>query len=242
VNDLSPKARSILDAGRHGDDPSPADRARVRKALSRALAAGGAIGATAAAGGAAAAGKPLVLWTLGKVLSVIAVLGCVAAGVAITPWQPRAASTPPAPSSPLPADPAPAIAMPAPSAAPALEAGEAPAREPPPSAPAPARPQTPPAAAPPSAGPDTLVDETKRLREVQGALKDGDAERALELLDAQSAEYGKGALGEERAAARVIALCKAGRAAEAEAARERFLRESPRSPLADRVRAECARP
>jgi hypothetical protein len=94
----------------------------------------------------------------------------------------------------------------------------------------------PPAA--PSAGPDTLVAETRRLREAHAALQGGDGARALALLEEQSA--GGPQLREERAAGRILALCSLGRTDEARAAASRFLAESPRSPLAGRVRASCA--
>lgn len=96
-----------------------------------------------------------------------------------------------------------------------------------------------PAAAPAPAGPpDTLTAETQRLREAHGALQSGDGSRALSLLDEQNA--GGAELREERAAARVLALCKLGRVEEARAAAAQFLQQNPRSPLADRVRGSCA--
>jgi hypothetical protein len=82
---------------------------------------------------------------------------------------------------------------------------------------------------------DPLAAETRRLREAHGALQAGDAQKALGLLGEQG-----GQLGEERAAARVLALCQLGKIAEMEAARAAFLRDHPRSPLADRVRGGCA--
>ena len=84
--------------------------------------------------------------------------------------------------------------------------------------------------------------ETRGLGEAHSALQSGDAERALSLLDQQSAAHAQGELREERAAARVVALCKLGRTTEARAVAESFLRENPRSLLADRVRAACPSP
>ena len=86
----------------------------------------------------------------------------------------------------------------------------------------------------------SLEEETKRLREAHKALRSGKPERALELLEEQSAAFASGELREERAAARVLALCDAGKPSEAKAAAEAFLRASPRSPLAGRVRGACA--
>jgi hypothetical protein len=41
MKDLSPEARQLLESARHGDSPSAADRVRMRRALSTAVAAGG---------------------------------------------------------------------------------------------------------------------------------------------------------------------------------------------------------
>lgn len=86
---------------------------------------------------------------------------------------------------------------------------------------------------------DPLERETASLEEAHSALRSGDPARALDLLDRQSAAYRDGQLREERAAARVLALCKLGRMDEARAAAAAFVQESPRSPLVDRVRAGC---
>jgi outer membrane protein assembly factor BamD (BamD/ComL family) len=92
----------------------------------------------------------------------------------------------------------------------------------------------------PTSPPSTLEAETRLLREAHEALQAGQPARALDLLDQQSQTYASGQLGEERAAARVVALCKAGRPVEAQAAATRFLAEHPHSPLADRVRTSCS--
>ncbi|KYF49516.1 hypothetical protein BE04_37450 [Sorangium cellulosum] len=73
----------------------------------------------------------------------------------------------------------------------------------------------------------------------QGALRAGDAGRALALLEEHAAEFRAGTLRQERMAARVFALCALGRIDEARAEAARFLRDAPRSPLAERVRAAC---
>jgi hypothetical protein len=70
-------------------------------------------------------------------------------------------------------------------------------------------------------------------------LEKGDPARALAMIDEQSATYQNGKLREEREAARIFALCKLGRTAEAERARAAFLRDHPHAPLVDRVRAAC---
>ena len=277
---LGPDARSILDAGRDGDNPTSADRARVKRALMRTIAASTALGATSAAGaagapgsaGAAGAGAAVVgiaakgtSLSLGiKLLGVVALAALAFGGVVLE----RTASPDPAATQPIststasPAvessNQAPALLDP-PSTAPVKVAIPGPARADQPVAAepvkaAPPRPRSPvvtkeaidtpapepeeiaPVAAPPVIpAEDPLAAETRRLREAHGALQAGDPQKALALLGEQG-----GQLGEERAAARVLALCQMGKVGEMEAARATFLREHPRSPLADRVRSGCA--
>jgi|HubBroStandDraft_6_1064221.scaffolds.fasta_scaffold176093_2 hypothetical protein len=245
MNELGPEARDILDAGRAGDEPTAGDRTRMRASILRAIAAGGAIGAaSAAAETSAAAGLKagaLSAWKLVAGLFVAGVVAGAGAGlvtgrsgeappsttgvvsVAAAPAAPPAGHSPgaaPAAPSVLPeASPAPrpAAAPAAPRPAATLAAGEAPGAPPPPG--------------------DTLAAELQGLREAHSAMQGGDPARALALLDEQQA--GGSALREERAAARVLALCRIGRVGEGRAAAARFLEESPRSPLADRVRGAC---
>jgi RNA polymerase sigma-70 factor (ECF subfamily) len=84
-----------------------------------------------------------------------------------------------------------------------------------------------------------LAEETLRLRAADEALRSGDADRALSLLDEHSRSYPASVLSEERSADRVSALCKLGRLAEAQDEAERFLASTPDSLLADRVRSSC---
>jgi len=245
MSELGREARAILEEGKHGDDPTPEDRARTRRALMAALAAGAA--ASAAAEGAAAAaektaeaaGAAKAAGGLWKLFVGIALVGAVGGGLMLRQSTPQVSLPPPAPIEAQKEEQAarvvekPEVAKPAP---------------PVPAEPAPsANPMAPPAAkrpvamtkAPPTAE-DTLEEETRRLREAHGALNGGDPARALELLDAQSADFASGQLREERAAARALALCKLGATDHAVEEARRFLRDNPRSPLADRVRAACA--
>jgi hypothetical protein len=96
------------------------------------------------------------------------------------------------------------------------------------------RPATPAAVNPPSLG-----EESRGLAAVQTALGARDAQRALALLDAQDRDYRAGSLGQERSAARVLALCMAGRKVEAIVARDRFISSYPGSPLIRRISATC---
>jgi outer membrane protein assembly factor BamD (BamD/ComL family) len=85
-----------------------------------------------------------------------------------------------------------------------------------------------------------VAEETRILREANAELQSGDAARALGLLDAHARAFPSGALGEERSAQRVFALCKLGRVAEARAEATRFTKANPESPLAKNVRSSCA--
>ncbi len=88
----------------------------------------------------------------------------------------------------------------------------------------------------------SLVEETALLRRAQTSLGTGDAAGALARLDELGARYPAGLLREERLAARIGALCAAGREGEARREAERFLLEAPLSIHAARVRASCGRP
>ncbi len=90
--------------------------------------------------------------------------------------------------------------------------------------------------------PETLEEETKALGQALSALRASHPDTALALLDAQDVRYPRGALAEERAAARIEAMCALGRAGEATSLASRFLAQHPRSLQAARVRASCAGP
>jgi hypothetical protein len=87
--------------------------------------------------------------------------------------------------------------------------------------------------------PETLEEETQALRQALSSLRNGHADAVLPALDEQDARYAHGALGEERAAARVEALCALGRTGEANVLASRFLLKHPKSLQAARVRASC---
>ena len=88
--------------------------------------------------------------------------------------------------------------------------------------------------------PDTLREEIELVQKANSALRSGKPEQAQALLDQHGEKFGSGALREEREAARILALCALGKHREAQAAAAKFLRESPRSIQAARVRASCA--
>jgi hypothetical protein len=85
----------------------------------------------------------------------------------------------------------------------------------------------------------SLADELTRLRAAQAARAAGDAARALALLDAYDGAHPRGALRIEAEAVRVLALCDAGRRADAIAQADVFLAAHSVSPLAGRVGRAC---
>lgn len=89
-------------------------------------------------------------------------------------------------------------------------------------------------------GPDP-EPELRTLREARDDLRAGRPASAYRRLEDFSRQNPGGMLAQERSALSAIALCEAqpGRAAEARAAE--FLRRSPESPLAARVKSACAR-
>jgi hypothetical protein len=84
-----------------------------------------------------------------------------------------------------------------------------------------------------------LSREARALSGVQRAVRDGRSSEALALLDQQDRDFPQGELRQERVAARVVALCAAGRASQARALAASFLARAPRSPLAARMRTVC---
>jgi hypothetical protein len=104
--------------------------------------------------------------------------------------------------------------------------------------------QAPRAAKPIASGTSSLASEIQVMHDVEAALSAGQPARALQLLDDAAKTHGGrygGAMGEERAAARVVTLCRLGRTDEARAEAARFVHDRPRSPLVERVRSTCAK-
>jgi RNA polymerase sigma-70 factor (ECF subfamily) len=95
------------------------------------------------------------------------------------------------------------------------------------------------AAGKPRAHAGKITEHGELLRDARSALAAGDAARALTLLDAHP-EVGRGPLGPEWAAARILVLCRLGRVSEAKQLGQRFLKSHSSSPLAAQVAASCA--
>lgn len=87
---------------------------------------------------------------------------------------------------------------------------------------------------------DPLVSEIALMRDAQGALARGDSALALAKVAEHARKFPRGSLTQEREGTRVLALCAAGRTAEARTSGKAFLASYGRSPLAERVRNSCA--
>ncbi|MBI5513045.1 MAG: hypothetical protein HY909_04710 [Deltaproteobacteria bacterium] len=225
MNELPPEARQALSLLRDTQDPTEADRARVRALLAKRLQVEaarpwrwrlpltvlGVLGALAAAGG----------W-YGTVRPPEAVVVPAPRNIVATDISERQDAIVRAPTIPAPEAPAPTVAP--------AEPPTPPAAVPAPS-PAPARPE----ARDPEA-------ELRLLTEANGRLRRGDPGGALTALGTHRQRFPRGALREEREALRVLALCALHRDAEARAVAARFLATWPRSPQASRVRSSCGAP
>lgn len=246
VSDLSPEARALLAAAADGDDPSPADRDRVARAIAvplgitalvpaAAQAAGGAMGAATGLGVAKVVAAGVVVLGLGggawvkarrdrstsARATVAAVVGRASARVprATPPPSPRPPAAPPraTPEEPL------RVTAPATTPSPPTEVRPLP------------RPTRSEAV---SAG--SLRAESELLAAAHRALLAGDASAALARIADYDTRFPRGALREERDLERVLALCAAGRGAESRAAARRFVRSFPDSPSVARAAGACA--
>jgi hypothetical protein len=253
TRELSDDARSLIRAA-VSEEPRPdrAHRARLRRQLQVRAAAGGAL-TFAGASVAKAAGGASVLSTVTSFVGLGFGAGLVLAGAAQVALGPSAAPVPndrPSVSAPhargshaeaatLPTAPAGvesvASGVPEPpelkriddEAALELASGKARAVS---GATAPVA----------SAAPNSsLRAELDLMAQVQGALRDGQAARALELIARYDLRYPSGSLSNERQAAEVFAACAIGDSARARRAAAIFLAHDNVSALAGRVKKAC---
>jgi hypothetical protein len=241
MNSLGPESRAIIDEALPGEGLEAPRRAHLKRELMARIAAGAVAGGAALATTKAAAATQvakgglvsLFLTSMAQGGAVMAVV--IGAGVgyrAVT--EPAAAPAPSVALSVAITPTASAIVRPA-----APRAVEEPVSVIASSAPAaPVAPTASMEAAAPASS--SISGEMELLRQAQRALASGDGSRALELLGEHEASYAGGALREERQAARVLALCKAGRGAEARAEASRFVAEFPRSLHRGHVLGACA--
>jgi hypothetical protein len=87
---------------------------------------------------------------------------------------------------------------------------------------------------------DSLAEEVSILSRAETELHAGRPGNALALLDEHQRKFPRGALTQERIAARIHALCALGRVSEAEAALSRLRRVSPGSLHEATAREACA--
>jgi len=239
MNDLNSQARAVVEAARDADNPSPADRDRIKHAILVQVAVG-AVASTAAAGSMTLAMK------VGLAVLAVSLVGGGSAGY--VHWQGKhlasglathvsKATAVAREATALP------IVIPAVAAQPAA---------------GPAQPES----------KTHLLDKPRKLV-VQGSdermrqeahqedplnaevavlgrareeLRLGRPAQALEALLEYDRRFGKGALGEERQAIAAIAACQAHPGPGARAQAQAFMRSSPKSPLLDRVHATCLTP
>jgi hypothetical protein len=263
MSEMSSAARQLIARTRTGHDPCPADERRVGHALARRIASG-AVATGAAASAAKAAGASA---TIGLGKSIVLVAIGVGATVGLAQVRRAWTAVDPAPAisagvrdigARVPADPRALLERTDPAPAVSVDLGTrgaslpatrdetpSPSRDLDPASPT--LPQAPPVArfdvVPEPAGSparsDRLAAETAELRAAQQAMRSGRPADALALLDQQDAFYRAGTLTQERAAARVLALCELGSVAAARAAAQTFEQRWPRSPLLARVRTAC---
>ncbi len=219
---LERKAHRLVELARAGDDPSAAQLLSLHGAVAARIAAEGASAASAATASTTVAAA-------GALVKGLVVAGAIATGAAgFFALQ----STPePAPSPAVLARvvaPRPAVVeqRPAPTALEPLAAAEASAS----------------AVRQPSKAPNSslrLQDEAALLAQVQGALRNGQASVALGKLESYDRRFPGGMLRSEADAARVFALCGAGKVDKARAAAARFVQRYPNAPATARVQSAC---
>jgi hypothetical protein len=252
MSDLDPKAQALLDSVRGMGGPTRRDKARVkRRLLARvtgamlAATAGASATTTAASVGTAATGlwsaKLIVVAVAASVLVAGAATGVVASRqharrrVVVTPSATGALAAR-APVTPSFIEPAVPKMLAAPVATEEVVMPQATGQFT-------ARRSAAHAAAPPAqpvAGSgETLEQELPLLQSAQDALRRGDIDRALGLLDEHAKRFPAGALAEERRAAHALAACRKPGSPSARAEAEAFLRDSPSSPLVESVREAC---
>lgn len=226
MNDSTEEMSELIEAGRQEVSLDPARRLANRGRLLARVGAGVAVASTTASASAAAvAAKSSVLVLVTKIAAGAVIV--TTAGLGARAWVQHVSSPaegPRAAASAAPLAEAPVPIVTAPSSEPSASST--------PVAPRSAAPTLVARMAEP-----TLESDMQLLRDVDAALRAGHADAALQMLDHRRSYGSAGALVQERAAARVVALSVIGRTGEARAAASSFLERWPDSPLASRVRA-----
>jgi hypothetical protein len=237
MSDLSVGGKALVEAGRQADRPSDADRERVLAAL-RARLGDAAVLATGLerspldADRAGASRSNFIKW--GWVAPTVLVTGALLFVPRI--WRSGEKAVP-APSA--------SVAS-VPQAAAVNTAPEVPAEVPPAALPslsaaaASSRPADAQKALPRPR--DGLAEEVALLSRAETELHAGRPAKALLALAEHQRKFPRGALAEERTAARIQALCALGRNDEANAQLKQLLHISPKSAHEERARQACRGP
>jgi hypothetical protein len=235
MDELSPRARALLEAAHGTDDPIPGDAARVRRSVMTRIGTTG-LGAAVFSLSLERA-KALLGVATPKVVAVV--LLAVGGSAVYQRAHQRELSQRSVPSLPAAVpvvaavstqpEEAPIAALPpsAPEATPS-----APAHRPRPSLKRSAHAQT----LDPNAD---LEAEMRCVRAADAALRGGHVNEAQTLLEQHAREFPAGTLSEERDGLRIVASCQNGDA-DASRSASLFLERSPHSLLAGRVRTACA--
>ncbi len=221
MSKLPSAANALIDAGRQALQPTPADRERILASLQARLGADAGAGAGSPVAAPAAAGG--IGW---PTLALVAVGLAIGGGLALQSLKDERTQAPILATAAPPA-PATAVASAEPTPAPPTTAESV-------AAPAPPSTQTPTLT---PRGPGRLAEEVAILSRAQTDLHAGHFASALRLLEEHARKFPRGALAQERVAARIQALCGAGRHTEANAELERL---SPGSLHERRARVACA--
>ncbi|MBN1605549.1 MAG: hypothetical protein JW940_02895 [Polyangiaceae bacterium] len=251
MTELSLQSRRLIHLAREQDEAAPGVLRRVEQSLAARIAAGVGVGLATAAAAKSAVGA-----VFGVMAAKVGVVGTMVAATAGAGWliSTTFSRTHEPPGGPTAAalrphtEPRLTTAGESTADTEALEPTQNPSlRSAPPPETVPAvaheagnagkvrRPSVPAVEAPTS----QLQAETSDLTLVQQALRSGRPAVALALLDQQDARHRGGALAQERAAARVLALCLAGETTQARLQAKRFERTWPRSSLLARVQSAC---
>jgi len=234
MSDLSFGGKALVEAGKQADRPTSADRARVLEAL-RGRLGDAALGmnlthAPRGAGQVRTWRSKFAKW--GLVGPTVLVTGALWFAPRI--WQRPVTVVPTTAASAVNGAPqptalvgsaSPEVAPTAPHPASALVAGSASSR--PVDSPRAARPR------------DSLAGEVALLSRAETELRAGRPGNALLALNEHQRKFPRGALAEERTAARIQALCALGRSDEADAQLKQLQHISPNSAHQERARQVC---
>jgi len=224
--ELGSDAQSLVNAGRGALRPTSADRLRNLEALRHRI--GDFSGVQHGSPPAAPAPAPATPGLSAKALAWTA--GALGLGGTVIALSLGAHGSGPAPAAPPPAITATPTAV-----APTATAPEATAPTVPPTV---TTAETRSATARRTS--DSLAEEVSILSRAETELHSGRPANALALLDEHQRKFPRGALTQERIAARIHALCALGRVSEAEASLSRLRRVSPGSLHEATAREACA--